>query len=263
MTDAVAEYGRHRLATDNWALGRFVVPFSRWTEFTAALAAADLPDYWSVSVIASPADEERLLAAGDDRAQIEAVECKVSSAREARQAAALTAEGFDIFVEPAALGAFDAIADALSGTGAAAKIRTGGVTADAFPSPAAVLRFLQACHRNGLRFKATAGLHHAVRGEYRLTYEPAPPVGEMFGFLNLAVAAALLWLNHEDAIVLNALGERSVDAFEFSDRGLAWRNIRLTRDQLIDVRTSFFTGFGSCSFQEPMSELGLEALPRR
>jgi hypothetical protein len=94
-----------------------------------------------------------------------------------------------------------------------------------------------------------------------LTYEPSPPVGEMFGFLNVGVAAALTWFERGEGVVLAALEERSAEAFEFSDAGLSWRNERLTAAQLDEVRAEFFVGFGSCSFQEPLDELGLVASP--
>jgi hypothetical protein len=146
--------------------------------------------------------------------------------------------------------------------GASAKIRTGGVTADAFPPAGDVLSFLRACRRARLRFKATAGLHHAIRGEYRLTYEPSAPQGTMYGFLNIAMAAAFHWFDRDDATVLAVLEEREQDAFEFTDAGGSWRNKRLTRDQLYEVRREFFVGFGSCSFSEPMAEVGLQPVPR-
>jgi len=125
-----------------------------------------------------------------------------------------------------------------------------------------VLSFLRACQSAGIRFKATAGLHHAVRGEYRLTYEPVPPTGVMFGFLNVALAAALLWFGRDDETVLAALEERSPESIELTDGGVSWRNERLTIAQLDEVRSEFFVGFGSCSFREPLAEIGLEALPR-
>jgi hypothetical protein len=154
------------------------------------------------------------------------------------------------------------MAVAVERVGAAAKIRTGGVTADAFPASRDVLSFLRACRTAGIRFKATAGLHHAVRGEYRLTYEPAAPAGTMFGFLNVAMAAAFHWFDHDDATVLAVLEERAPDAFKFTDAGATWRTKRLSRDQLREVRREFFAGFGSCSFAEPMTEVGLRAVPR-
>jgi hypothetical protein len=87
-------------------------------------------------------------------------------------------------------------------------------------------------------------------------------MGTMFGFLNVAMAAAFHWFGRDDATVLAVLEERAPDAFEFTDGGVAWRNERLTRDDLDQVRSEFFVGFGSCSFTEPMAEVGLQAMPR-
>lgn len=84
----------------------------------------------------------------------------------------------------------------------------------------------------------------------------------MFGFLNVAMAAAFLWIGRDHDIVIDILEERSAEAFEFTDDGASWRDERLTRRQLDEVRAAFFAGFGSCSFREPMAEIGLEALPR-
>jgi hypothetical protein len=84
----------------------------------------------------------------------------------------------------------------------------------------------------------------------------------MFGFLNIAVAAALVWFGRDDDIVIAALEERSFEAFDFSEAGVMWRREHLTIGQLDEVRSEFFAGFGSCSFREPLAELGLEAVPR-
>jgi hypothetical protein len=261
MADAVAEYARHRLAPDNWALGRFVVPLARWTE----LEAAAPQEPWPVSVLAAPSDAPRIreiIDGTDYGLEIEAVECKAASPAEALSALDLVQIGTDVYVEFAPSGDLSAMTTALRRAGAAAKIRTGGVTPDSFPAARDVLSFLRACRGARIRFKATAGLHHAVRGEYRLTYEPAAPVGTMYGFLNIAMAAAFHWFDRDDDTVLAVLEERSADAFEFTDAGGSWRNKRLTRDQLYEVRREFFVGFGSCSFSEPMAEVGLQAVPR-
>ena len=265
MADAVAEYARHRVAADRWALGRFVVPLSRWEELQAAVrATADPQDSWHLSVLASPEDGDRLrdAMAGEGQLVVQSVECKASTPDDAAIAADIASLGLEVFVEPTSLRDFAPMATVMARGRLAAKIRTGGVTTDAFPTPAQVLDFLGVCRRAGLRFKATAGLHHAVRGEYRLTYEPSPPTGEMFGFLNVAVAAALCWHGRGDEVVLGSLGERTLGAFAFTDAGLQWRDERLTVEELADARANFFVGFGSCSFREPMAEIGLEASRR-
>jgi hypothetical protein len=263
MADAVSESEQHRRAPDHWALGRFVVPLSRWNELASCVSTLPAGEPWSVSVLAAPTDARRIreVCGSNPRLLVQAVECKVATVDDVASVAELVRAGIDVFAELNLSADLDAMTVALKRVGAAAKIRTGGVTPDAIPGSRQVLSFLRACLKAGLRCKATAGLHHAVRGEYRLTYEPVPPTGTMFGFLNIAVAAAFLWFGQGDVTVLAVLEERAPEAFEFSDDGVSWRDVRLSRRELDDARAAFFVGFGSCSFSEPMAEVGLQALP--
>ena len=132
--------------------------------------------------------------------------------------------------------------------GLRAKIRTGGITEDAFPSPQAVAEFIRACRREGVSFKATAGLHHPLRCVKPLTYEPNAAVGTMHGFVNVFLAAALP--EHAEGI----LEETDPRAFTFTDDGAAWRDRRVDLDGLKAMR-EFATSFGSCSFEEPINDL--------
>lgn len=260
MSDAVSEYAQHRTAHDSWALGRFVVPFPRWNDLMSSFeSVAGADESWPVSLLGSAHDSERIceLAEHSTELRVESVETKATTIADLMSVKPMVERGLSVFVEPTRLSEFGEIALGLKRAGAGAKIRTGGVTADAFPEPEHVLAFMKTCRKAGLRFKATAGLHHAVRGEYRLTYEPSAPVGEMFGFLNVAMAAALLLSGRPDAVVLGALTERDPEAFEFTNDGAMWRNIWLASAELDAAHNEFFTGFGSCSFREPMADIGL------
>jgi hypothetical protein len=139
--------------------------------------------------------------------------------------------------------------------GARAKIRTGGVTADAFPTPAQVAAFIAACRRANVSFKATAGLHHPLRADYRLTYEPDAPTGRMFGFLNVFVAAAAAQEGLGKPEIAAILEEGDPAAFAFDDAGLAWRGRRLGAPSIERARRDFAIAFGSCSFREPVDDL--------
>ena len=132
--------------------------------------------------------------------------------------------------------------------GLRAKIRTGGITEDAFPTAGSVATFIRACKEAGVPFKATAGLHHPLRCVKPLTYEPNAAVGTMHGFLNVFLAAAMV----EDAEAI--LTEMDREAFVFDDAGAAWRDRRVTLDELRQMR-QLATSFGSCSFEEPISDL--------
>jgi hypothetical protein len=138
--------------------------------------------------------------------------------------------------------------------GGRAKVRTGGVTQDAFPATADLVRFIHHCIEAGVPFKATAGLHHPLRAEYRLTYAPDSPRGVMFGFLNLFLTVAFLRGGMNEPEAAGVLEERSPDAFETDDSGISWRGRRLDLAALENARLGL-TSFGSCSFTEPISEL--------
>ena len=156
-------------------------------------------------------------------------------------------------IDRAAPGAYVEIADValldeIAKRGLRAKIRTGGITADAFPPVENVAAFLRACAAKGVPFKATAGLHHPLRCLRALTYEPNAPVGTMHGFLNVFLAAAMLDRAEE------ILGETDPRAFTFDDEGATWRDQRVSIDQLKEMRTRAIA-FGSCSFEEPINDL--------
>ncbi|VVJ18044.1 Uncharacterised protein [Amycolatopsis camponoti] len=128
---------------------------------------------------------------------------------------------------------------ALAGTGHRAKFRTGGVRADLYPSEAELAASIQAAVDAGVPFKATAGLHHALRNT-------DPETGfEQHGFLNLLLAAGDP--DHAEA----HLAER--------DGAVVAGFVRDLED---GVRTRF-TSFGTCSITDPLSELAaLGLLPR-
>ena len=144
---------------------------------------------------------------------------------------------------------------ALAWSGARAKVRTGGLTAGAFPSSIELARFLTICAEARVPFKATAGLHHPLRSVHPLTYEADSPMGAMHGFLNVFLAAALAYSGLSEEEVVATLEETSSDAFQFDDEGVAWHSHRLTADQIRAARESFAIGFGSCSFEEPVADL--------
>ena len=157
-------------------------------------------------------------------------------------------------LENARPGAFVEITDVallpeLKRRGLHAKIRTGGITADAFPTPTRVAVFIRACKDAGVAFKATAGLHHPLRCAKPLTYEPNAPIGTMHGFINVFLAAALLDYAED---ILSETDERS---FFFGEDGASWRGHHASTDELAKMRRDFALSFGSCSFEEPIGDL--------
>ncbi|HEV2642800.1 MAG TPA: hypothetical protein VGT98_08835 [Candidatus Elarobacter sp.] len=269
MDAAVRAYASYLQDGARFMLGRFVVPVVRLREFEDARAgiapAGDTTrgEPWRLSVLTGPdttADlalasrfNDRHAEAGD--AVIDAVELKVVSRPEIAAAVSrMPRELTPYFEIPVADDPADLVAEIRRG-GAYAKVRTGGVTADAFPQPAQLARFLVRCRDAKVGFKLTAGLHHPLRASYPLTYAAGAPRADMFGFLNLYVAAALAWADTPEPVVVAALESRSAHDFHFTDDALGFRGHWVSVDEVRDARTRFVRSFGSCSFREPADEL--------
>ncbi|MBV9618462.1 MAG: hypothetical protein JO201_04550 [Verrucomicrobia bacterium] len=130
------------------------------------------------------------------------------------------------------------------------KLRTGGVTADAFPSSVQIARAILASTKHHVPMKFTAGLHHPIR-QFRDEVKT-----EMHGFLNVLGAGVLSAEHHwDEAQMVDMLEDQSAKSFEFHDTVFAWRDWEITLDR-IKARRKFVTSFGSCSFDEPRDDLG-------
>ncbi len=168
-----------------------------------------------------------------------------TKAATAEAIAAIEAGDRTVYVEVSDLDLIDALAAA----GLRAKIRTGGVTTEAFPAATHVAAFIRRCAARGVAFKATAGLHHPIRCLRPLTYAANAPRGTMHGFINVFLAAALP--AHAESI----LTEDDPHAFTFDDDAAAWRGHAVHTEDLLDLRREFAISFGSCSFEEPIADL--------
>jgi hypothetical protein len=129
------------------------------------------------------------------------------------------------------------------------KLRTGGVTAEAFPGSVQIARALLASTKHRVPIKFTAGLHHPVR-QFRDEVK-----GEMNGFLNVLGAGVLSAEHHwGETQMIEMLEDQHPNSFEFQDTVFAWRDWEVTIDR-IKARRKFVTSFGSCSFDEPREDL--------
>jgi len=131
---------------------------------------------------------------------------------------------------------------------------------EVFPEPEALLTFIEHACRENVPFKATAGLHHALRGEYRLTYDEDSPKGTMFGFLNVFLTAAFVHAGMTDGAALALLLERDLKKILVSSNTIRWADRSITTDDIHATRDCVAVSFGSCSFLEPVNELRAAAL---
>jgi hypothetical protein len=266
MADATARYASYLRSPDAWMLGRFVVPAERLDELAAcAEPLREGGDAWRVSAIVGADTKAGVRnrtfnSAERGRFMVDVVECRpIARGSVAATIGSLPGE-MRIFVE---LPLLDDPRNGLleiRGAGAWAKIRTGGVSPDAFPSAREIGRFVARAAELIVPFKATAGLHHPLCGTYPLTYAEAAPQGRMFGFLNVFAAAVFAQAHMPERLLTELVDEERPDAIQFSDESLHWRDHTATIAQIARARASLGLSFGSCSFEEPVAalrELGL------
>jgi hypothetical protein len=144
---------------------------------------------------------------------------------------------------------------AVASTGAAgpaglrgAKVRCGGARADLFPSPEELAAFVCACFEHGVPFKATAGLHGAVRHRDDRT-------GFVHhGFLNLLLAAVRAAAGMAVGEVAAVLASTDGAALAAEARAVSGREVSAAR--------LLFRAYGSCSTSEPLEEAAALGLLR-
>ena len=283
MPRACEEFARQRMGEHAWISTRIVCPSSRLEELSAHAALmpgthatsgyremADTIEPWRISALL-PSDaaglerglddidafNERHADEGGGLAFVDQVELKLTDPGFFDDAMeAIPEDLLPCFEIPVIDADCRGLVAALSGDSAAAKIRCGGVTESLIPSPSEVAGFIHACRHAAVPFKATAGLHHPVRAEQALTYEPDAPRAVMHGFLNLFMAAALVAhakLSETDTI--RVLEETDPHAFSFTETHASWRDHSIGLVEIAKARESVALGIGSCSVQEPLQDL--------
>jgi hypothetical protein len=121
-----------------------------------------------------------------------------------------------------------------------AKVRCGGARAELFPPPEELAAFVCACFEHGVPFKATAGLHGAVRHRDEQT-------GFVHhGFLNLLLAAVAAGMGATVADVAVVLAADDGPALAAEARAVSERAMSAGR--------LLFRAYGSCSTSEPREE---------
>ena len=263
MEDAVARYADHLGSSDAWMLGRFVVPVERLGELAEAASplAERGTEAWRLSVLigADPAkagpEIRAFNSAHRGRFVVDVVECRAVAAGAVAASIGELPGELRIFVEMPLLDDPREMLLEIRTAGAWAKMRTGGVAADAFPSAREVGRFIARAAELLVPFKATAGLHHPLCGDYPLTYDADAPRGRMFGFINIFAAAAFAQCRVGERVLTDIVSEDAPAAFEFGDEALSWRGRIVTARQVASARSSLGLAFGSCSFQEPIDGL--------
>jgi hypothetical protein len=213
--EALAEDARAVGSRHAWMLARLVWPASRLGEVAHGERTVSV-------VLDGPMD-------WDGAAPVEAVETHFGD-----DLATLRLTGGEVYVEVPVDEELEGRLDGLAERGLRAKVRCGGASV---PSGADLARVVVGCRMRGLVFKATAGLHHAVRSN------------GAHGFLNLL--AAVVFAGDEEA----ALAEVDPGAFVLDSAAFTWREPTADASELARARRDLFHSIGSCSFFEPVEEL--------
>jgi hypothetical protein len=281
LDEVVRRFAGFRQGPHAALLGRLVVPVSALAALetcVTGLPPAAFGTPWRLSVLGSGGMEEDRQAIAefnarhrDGRLIVDTVEVKVTSRLDVRRARALARDGWDVYCEPPDV-RLGELLDAIAVSGLHAKLRAGGVTADAVPPASAVAELLAGCVVRGIRVKATAGLHHAVSGTYPLTYAADAARAPMHGYLNLLIAAGVAQAAGPAAMrapeVVHALARiLSLTSRPVLTPGgvLEWRDGSgpLTEGPLHELAPgarALLRSIGTCSFDDPVADARALAL---
>jgi hypothetical protein len=226
-------------------VGPFVVTAARLDELSAHLDAG--PAFGISLIVAAgdlPATAHRV--EDDPGLHLAAIEVPVVADAEAAAEAVRALDEVLPATVPAAVelprsAERDEVLDVLAGTRYRAKLRTGGVRSELFPSASELAETLHACVARDVAFKCTAGLHHAVR------HTDSATGFEHHGFLNILLAVSALSAGAPPQIAAERLRDSDVGAIVAALR--TWPPHRAGRARAL------FTSFGTCSVLEPVEDL--------
>ncbi|MCF8589008.1 hypothetical protein [Gordonia liuliyuniae] len=249
LEDAAPAHIAHENSRHAGIVGPFVFPASRLDELSAAATSVDgvleLTLTVPAGVSAVPAAVQ--IVRGIDGVRLAALEIAVPDGQRtaelitALDEIARTVPGVDVFVEVPRDDRRPEIMAALIGTPYSVKFRTGGIVAEAYPDEAELAAAISAVVGSGVPFKATAGLHHAVRNT-------DPDTGfEQHGFLNLMLATHRAAQGADTDVVVATLADRD-------GRRIADTLSALDDDEVGALRATF-RSFGTCSISDPLTEL--------
>jgi hypothetical protein len=122
--------------------------------------------------------------------------------------------------------------------GVGLKVRCGGLTAEGFPSVEHLGMFLRFCVEHDVPFKATAGLHHAVRH-----FDPSLGV-DRHGFLNLMLA-----------VCETVEGRDPMPVLRSTDVGQLVRLAQAVPEETAKRARWLLVSYGSCSTSTPIDDL--------
>jgi hypothetical protein len=264
MADAVINYATYRNSNYSWMLGRFVVTAARLDEFYESsrdFVSRDADSEWHLSVVAGEDIDDTCrrieqFTAASHGVIIDSIEVRANSTSKIKNTIDSLPDGTLAYFElPLDESLADLIAD-VSESGQRAKIRTGGVTPDAFPATRDIIRFVRGCLAANVPFKATAGLHHPIRCFRPLTYEANSIQSTMHGFLNLFLMTGFAREGYREKLLEDVMEEEFAEVFHFEDQTAAWREqYSLNVWQIENSRKQGIQSFGSCSFDEPIADL--------
>jgi hypothetical protein len=264
MPEAVINYTTYKNSNYKWMLGRFIVPLGRLDEFYESareFISRDGRNAWRISVIAGEDIFETIRRIEDFNAHnapgviCDAIELKASTGSKIENTVRALPRDITAYFELPLVDDLDDMVSALAFSGQRAKIRTGGVIPEDFPTSREIIRFVRTCLAANVPFKATAGLHHPIRCFRPLTYAADSPAATMHGFLNLFLMVGFAREGFRTMLLEDLMEEEFEEVFEFDETGVTWRDHRLNIQQLERTRRDGIISFGSCSFDEPITDL--------
>ena len=256
MEEALHNYIQYQSGPFAWMLGAFLLPVSRYQEFQDCAQQIRIDTNqlfrWPVHLLFSPHfeqdyDLEKLSRKGIEFTmesnqapcdRVKALEFPTLSIDHLTTVSQYLPKNKEIYFEVPLDRGIGTYLARIKSCGYCAKVRLGGLTPPAFPTSEVLSQFLMSVARLNLPFKATAGLHYLLPGRHLLNPLEASPNANMHGFLNLAVATAML--NRGSMTIqslINVLERQSLNSFQFDQESMTVSGESLSGDHSVFTST--------------------------